>query len=227
MGPLSHHSEKNANLGTNGTLSLLSGIDVYNKSKQDLDQTFFRVAPSINLNHQKGSWNLYGGYSFLHRKFFERNQFDRVIDSNIFLQKNYAISKVNSHNYRLGADYLLNNRNTIGVLLRGFYRRSTTETNNNTNRVRTDRKSEFCLAKNILGTKRQAYRQHQRRLLYQYHIRFHTVSADRYSLPAVAGYKNASSRVQLLLRELKTQVSQSPQHSIRHRNQPGEAVASK
>lgn len=130
--------KKTANLGTNGTVSLVNGLDLFNKRKNGLDQTFYRIAPSINLNHRKGSWNLYGGYSFLHREFFERNQFDRVIDSNLFRQKNYAVSNINSHNYRLGADYFVNKKNTVGVLFRGFYRTGTTETSNTTEQTKAN-----------------------------------------------------------------------------------------
>jgi hypothetical protein len=125
--------KRNANLGTNGNVSLTTGLGLFNQEKDEyVDQTFYRVSPAISLNHRKGDWNLYGGYSFLRRTYFEVNEFDRSVGNNQFSQRNYAPGEVSSHNFRLGADYYMDKKNTVGLLLRGFHREGSSSTINAT-----------------------------------------------------------------------------------------------
>ena len=122
--------KRNANLGTNGTVSLSGGRGLYSPADPFVDRGFYRFTPAVNLNHRQGNWNVYGSYSYFHRTFFEQNRFDRQVDGNRFVQTNYAPGRVDGQTYRLGADYYLDKKNTIGVLVRGFQRHGATETDN-------------------------------------------------------------------------------------------------
>ena len=124
--------KRTANLGLNGNVSLSGGLSVYDKKKEGLNDTYYRVGPALNLNYRKGNWNVFGGYSLLNRSYFDNNTYDRGIETNRFVQINKEIGEVTSHNYRLGADYAWNKKNTVGVLLRGFYRTADEVVNNNT-----------------------------------------------------------------------------------------------
>lgn len=129
--------KRSANLGMNGNASLTTGMGLYNYTNDTfLDRKYYRVSPAINLNYRKDKWNLYGGYNFLHRNAFEQNVFDREVQNNRFIQTNYIPSYVNSHNFRLGVDYFINKKNTVGILLRGFDRHGDITSNNITEHLR-------------------------------------------------------------------------------------------
>ena len=124
--------KRNANLGTNGSVALSTGMGLYDKEKIHADRNFYRINPSFSINHRKGKLNLYGGYSFFHRNEFEYSEFDRIINPNRFFQVNYQPSDVNSHNFRLGMDIYADKKNTFGVIARGFIREGGSEAENTT-----------------------------------------------------------------------------------------------
>jgi Outer membrane protein beta-barrel family/Carboxypeptidase regulatory-like domain len=124
--------KRNANLGTNGSVSLNTGMGLYNKASIHADRNFYRISPGFNINHRKGKLNLYGGYNFLHRNWFGYSEFDRIISPNRFFQVNYEPNDVNSHNFRAGADFYADKKNTFGVIARGFVRDGSSEGRNTT-----------------------------------------------------------------------------------------------
>ena len=112
--------KKNANLGTNGTVTVSGAMGLYEKGKDLIDRNFYRFTPFVSLNHREGKINAYGSINFFHRNLFEYNDFDRVIPPSRFYQTNYSPNNRNSSNYRAGLDYYADNKNTFGVLIRGF-----------------------------------------------------------------------------------------------------------
>ncbi|MBS1563259.1 MAG: TonB-dependent receptor, partial [Bacteroidetes bacterium] len=124
--------KRNANLGTNGSLNLNGGMSLYNRNTARTDRNFYRHGEGISINHREGKWNLFAGYSFLHRNFFDYNEFDRLINPSRFFQTNYAPGYVNSHTYRAGVDYYADKKNTFGVMIRGFSRKGLTAAENST-----------------------------------------------------------------------------------------------
>jgi outer membrane receptor protein involved in Fe transport len=124
--------KRNANLGTNGSVSFTTGVGLYDRETIRADQNFYRYNPAFSINNRKGKLNLFGGYSFFRRNWFQYSEFDRVISPNRFFQKNYQPSDVNSHNFRVGADYYADKKNTFGVIARGFVRDGGTEGVNTT-----------------------------------------------------------------------------------------------
>lgn len=124
--------KRNANLGTNGSFTLGTGMGLYNKASIHADRNFYRIAPGFSINNRKGKLNLYGGYNFFHRNQFTYSEFDRVISPNRFFQVNYEPNDVNSHNFRLGADLYADKKNTFGVIARGFVRDGLSEGENTT-----------------------------------------------------------------------------------------------
>jgi Outer membrane protein beta-barrel family/Carboxypeptidase regulatory-like domain len=124
--------KRNANLGTNGSVSFSTGMGLYNKTSIHADKNFYRFNPSFSINNRKGKLNLFGGYSFFHRNWFQYSEFDRIIAPNRFFQENYEPSDVNSHNFRIGADFYADKKNTYGVIARGFIRDGGSESENTT-----------------------------------------------------------------------------------------------
>ncbi|MBR2647560.1 MAG: TonB-dependent receptor [Sediminibacterium sp.] len=129
--------KKKANLGTNGSITLSAGTGLYDNRKERLEKNFYRYSPDININHRKGKINLFGSYGYNHRNWFEYNEFDRIIEPNRYFQENIFYYKVNSHNYRFGMDFYANNKNTFGILIKGFNRDGGSEMINNTQQFTT------------------------------------------------------------------------------------------
>jgi len=113
--------KKNANLGTNGTAQLATGMGLYTKGKDGVDRNYYRLSPFLSLNHRKDKLNTYGSISFFHRNLYQYSEFDRLISANRFFQTNYSPNDRNSFNYRAGADFYADNKNTFGILVRGFH----------------------------------------------------------------------------------------------------------
>jgi hypothetical protein len=124
--------KKNANLGTNGTIGMAVSQGIYEKGKYGVDRNYYRVIPSLSINHRKGKWNIYGSGNFFHRNFFDYSEFDRVINPYTFSQTNYSPANRNTINYRAGLDFYADKKNTFGFLFRGFDFKGTAETINNT-----------------------------------------------------------------------------------------------
>ncbi|MEY2903951.1 MAG: hypothetical protein RLY89_3057 [Bacteroidota bacterium] len=124
--------KKNANLGTNGTVTVSGAMGLYEKGKDLIDRNFYRFTPNVSLNHREGKINAYGSINFFHRNLFEYSEYDRLIPPNRFFQTNYSPNNRNSSNYRAGLDYYANDKNTFGVLIRGFNLMSDEERDNTT-----------------------------------------------------------------------------------------------
>ena len=94
----------------------------------------------MNLNYRTGKVNVFGNYSYnynggkqnldLNRNF--RNQETGELES-IFSQHT-DMSPVNqTHNYKVGLDYYLSKKTTLGVVLKGYTNPSTFNSTNTTN----------------------------------------------------------------------------------------------
>jgi len=122
--------KRNASLGTNGSIGLATGMGIYDRSASKTDRNFYRVNPSISLNHRKGKHNTFGSYSYLDRNQYDFSEFSRVISGQRYFQENYSPGYASSHNFRAGADFYADNKNTFGVVLRGFIRDGDRKANN-------------------------------------------------------------------------------------------------
>jgi Carboxypeptidase regulatory-like domain len=117
--------KRNANLGFTGTASLTLGGSRYNQDIVNQGfKNYSRYSPSVNMNYRNGQWNLYGNYSYLHRDLFNIMDVARFIGEERYAQRNYNPFGVNVHNYRVGADFFASKKTTVGVLFKGFDRRS-------------------------------------------------------------------------------------------------------
>ncbi len=76
--------KRNANLGTNGSVSFTAGMGLYNREDIRADRNFYRYNPAFSINNRKGKLNLFGGYSFFRRNWFQYSEFDRIISPNRF-----------------------------------------------------------------------------------------------------------------------------------------------
>jgi len=107
--------KKNKQAGTNGSVTLGAGYDKYGKDNE-----------TLNLNHKEGNLNIFGTFSHNDNKHFQDIGLMRVITDSTgqktwFNQSTNIPEIDNNNSYRLGADYDLSSKNTIGVLVSGYF----------------------------------------------------------------------------------------------------------
>ncbi|OUJ68684.1 outer membrane beta-barrel family protein [Hymenobacter crusticola] len=103
--------KKNVDLGTNGTLTGSAGYGRFGKATAGLD-----------LNHRRQQLNLFGSYGYSWRKTYTQLNTERAsaeADAR-FRQQSYQPRTADGHTLRVGADYFLTKRQTLGVLVNGY-----------------------------------------------------------------------------------------------------------
>ncbi len=105
--------KKDQRMGTNGSFNIGYGQGVYPKANS-----------GISLNHRNKKLNLFGSYNYGYRKmlnrlFLDRNFYENGIFNGSDLKDNFARMPFNNHNIRAGADYYVNKKTIIGVVLNG------------------------------------------------------------------------------------------------------------
>ena len=109
-------TKKNKVKGFNGNVSVGAGQGVY-----------FKTNESISLNYRDGKVNLFSSYSFnRNNNFQELTIFRRYKDDNeetnaIFEQVAFMKRRNMSNNLKMGMDYFLTQKTTLGIVLSGFY----------------------------------------------------------------------------------------------------------
>jgi iron complex outermembrane recepter protein len=119
--------KKNKQSGTNG--SITEGIG-YGK--------FGRDNSSLSLNHKEGNLNVFGTFSHDDNKRDHTLDIGRIVTDNnsqtFFNQASDMVSANHDNSYRLGADYDMSSKNTIGFLVSGYFN-GETDTNNNLTKI--------------------------------------------------------------------------------------------
>lgn len=121
--------KKNQNLGFNGSANLGFGYGFY--------QSLPKENAGLNINYRKEKLNIFGNFSGndrhsfqlqeIDRKFFEG---DKVISS--FNQSADEQRRINSLAYKVGLDYFIDKKNTIGILFNGMNGNWNSDRNNQT-----------------------------------------------------------------------------------------------
>lgn len=109
-------TKKNKIKGFNGSATVGAGQGVY-----------FKTNENLSLNYRDGKVNLFSNYSFgynenfqqldIYRRFKNPDQSTRAIFEQVaFMKREYR-----NHNLKLGMDYYLTNKTTLGVVFSGSY----------------------------------------------------------------------------------------------------------
>lgn len=117
--------KKNQNYGTNVNLLLGGGYGSYHKSNAGL-----------NFNHRDQKINLFGSYDYSNNKEFENLGLKRSnpyqTEITYFDQKGRDRYNRTNNSYKLGLDYEIDSKNTIGLLVSGYTNKAKNSTTNNT-----------------------------------------------------------------------------------------------
>ena len=126
--------KRKQNLGFNGSVHTSYGQGVYPD-----------FSTGINLNYRIEKLNTYGSYNFWRGYYFQDNQLIRRFNETEYIssfdQHTYDKAKNDNQNAKAGLDYTINDKNTIGLLVKGNLSTnddkttSTTEINNQTQAV--------------------------------------------------------------------------------------------
>jgi iron complex outermembrane recepter protein len=100
--------KKNKSFGTNGSVN--AGYNI---------GSFPKYNGGLALNHRNARINIFGNYNYnygdnANRFTLRKEQFDTL-----FLQTNKLNFKNNSHSFKTGLDYFINNKSTIGAIVNG------------------------------------------------------------------------------------------------------------
>jgi len=100
--------KKNKSFGTNGSLTTGYNIGIFSKYNAGL-----------SLNNRGKKLNVFGNYNYnrgLNENFM--NLYRSLLDT-LFDQKGSMRNRNESHGFKVGADYFINKKNTIGVMVNG------------------------------------------------------------------------------------------------------------
>ena len=106
--------KKNKNFGTNGSIAANASLGI-----DTLVADHPKLGANFNLNHRNKFMNIYGGYGYFDGKGFNYERITRENNGNSFVQAFNNTWDNQSHNYKLGLDYFINEKQTLGFLFNG------------------------------------------------------------------------------------------------------------
>jgi len=118
--------KKNKRTGTNGSITVGVGQGEYGKDNE-----------TFQLNHKEGNLNLFGSFSHNDNKRLQNIDIKRVITDTgghqtYFNQFSPLLDADHNNSYRLGADYDMSSKNTIGFVINGYFNTEDDSNNNMT-----------------------------------------------------------------------------------------------
>jgi iron complex outermembrane recepter protein len=120
--------KKNKKIGTNGNVSL--GFSQGITPKYD---------GSLSLNYRDQKWNLFSNYSYNYGIWNNKLNLDNTIGDSLYIQRSSSNWINNDHNLKIGADYTVNSKNTIGFIINGGFAKPGSNSNSRTNISRISR----------------------------------------------------------------------------------------
>lgn len=112
---------KNKSLGTNGSVN--AGWNIATTAKYNT---------GASLNYRDKSINIFSTYSFSYAPNEQHISIYRTVLDSLFDQAGMIKDVRRSHNFKIGADYFINKRSTIGITVNGVLADPTSTSNNKT-----------------------------------------------------------------------------------------------
>ncbi|MBK9737814.1 MAG: TonB-dependent receptor [Saprospiraceae bacterium] len=126
--------KRNADLGFKGTAALTLGGFRVNQADVDAGkENYYRVNPSLNLTYRSGKINLFSNASYNQGDYFTVIKVDRNINTEIYKSKSIDRVDYTFSNIRVGGDYYVNDKTTIGTVFRTWQRTGNGKSFNKTN----------------------------------------------------------------------------------------------
>ncbi len=143
-GVINIKTKKSKTKGFNGSVTVGGGMGNNPKANE-----------SVNLNYRVGKVNLFGNYSYNYNKGFQdldltRNFRDSLTGDieSVFKQHTDMTPNYQTHNYKIGVDYYVTKKTTLGVVLNGYINPGKFSSNNTTNILDSQYKLESVTLSN-------------------------------------------------------------------------------
>jgi iron complex outermembrane receptor protein len=101
---------RNKSLGTNGSVN--AGWNI---------ATYAKYNTGASLNYRNKNINIFSTYNFSYIPNEQNITIKRTVSDSLFDQQNTILDKRRAHNFKVGADYFINKKNTIGVMVNGIF----------------------------------------------------------------------------------------------------------
>jgi iron complex outermembrane receptor protein len=108
LGIINIRLKKNAKLGTNGNVSLGGMFGITPKYNA-----------SVNLNHRDKKLNVFGNYGFNQGAWHNTTYDDQILNNVAYNKLWHGIWRDTTHSAKIGADYFINSKNTLGFSANG------------------------------------------------------------------------------------------------------------
>ena len=131
-------TKKNTSSGTNGSINLSSAYWIR-----------FRNDAGVSINHRNEHFNFFGTYNYSNNKtgnFIDINRIATGSPNTYFAEESSIIKVSNDHNFKAGVDYFINSKNTIGILVNGYFSTMNATKLSNTNIGASFSKKDSSLA---------------------------------------------------------------------------------
>jgi len=113
--------KKNKSLGTNGSIN--TGWNIATNAK-------YNAGASLNYRNQK--FNIFSNYSFDYAPNQQFIKIKRTVLDSLFDQQGSILDIRKSHNFKAGADFFIDKKNTIGVMVNGIISDPSSESSSKT-----------------------------------------------------------------------------------------------
>jgi len=136
---------KNKSLGTNGSVN--AGWNIGTTAKYNA---------GASLNYRNKNINIFSNYSFSYAPNEQNLTIRRTILDSLFNQEGTIFDRRKSHNFKIGADYFINKKSTIGVMMNGVLSDPTSTSSNKTyiSNTVTNTVDRILVAENSTSMKR-------------------------------------------------------------------------
>ncbi|MBO9614935.1 MAG: TonB-dependent receptor [Dyadobacter sp.] len=108
LGIINIRLKKNARLGTNGNVSIGGMFGITPKYNA-----------SLNLNHRDKKLNVFGNYGFNQGAWHNTTYDDQILNNVAYNKLWHGIWRDTTHSAKIGADYFINSKNTLGFSANG------------------------------------------------------------------------------------------------------------
>ena len=112
---------KNKSLGTNGSVNAGWNISVHAK---------YNAGASLNYRNKK--INIFSTYNYSYTLNEQNLKIKRTVLDSLFDQRGTFFDIRKAHNFKIGADYFINKKNTVGVMVNGIVADPTSASNSKT-----------------------------------------------------------------------------------------------
>lgn len=114
--------KKNKNYGLNGRANAGAGLGYYNDEYGFGENYFLKQSAGINLNYRAKKWNYFASYNYNGGDNFNKFIIDRKfrendVISSVFNQYSDGKENGNTHSGKIGIDFFMNKKHTIGFFV--------------------------------------------------------------------------------------------------------------